>query len=197
MEFSQKLQQLRKQKGITQEELAKSLYVSRTAISKWESGRGYPNLDSLKEIAKYFSTTVDQLLSTDEVLTIAKEDGKNKEKSFCSLLFGLLDVSVILLLFLPFFALKIGDNIQSVGLLYLTNAKPYLIFAYYTIVVCSVSLGIATLVLQNFNGRFWVKSKTIISLSIGIIAVLLFMISSAPYASIFTFALLVIKALHL
>lgn len=53
MEFSQKLQELRKQKGLTQEELAKSLYVSRTAISKWESGRGYPSIDSLKEIANF------------------------------------------------------------------------------------------------------------------------------------------------
>ena len=49
MEFNEKLQELRKSKGLTQEELAKELYVSRTAISKWESGRGYPNIDSLKE----------------------------------------------------------------------------------------------------------------------------------------------------
>ena len=40
MEFHEKLQELRKQKGLTQEELAESLYVSRNAISKWESGRG-------------------------------------------------------------------------------------------------------------------------------------------------------------
>ena len=43
MDFNEKLQQLRRSRGITQEELAEALYVSRTAISKWESGRGYPN----------------------------------------------------------------------------------------------------------------------------------------------------------
>ena len=54
MEFQEKLQQLRKQKGLTQQELADLLYVSRTAVSKWESGRGYPNIDSLKAIAAFF-----------------------------------------------------------------------------------------------------------------------------------------------
>ena len=59
MEFNEKLQELRKGKGLTQEELAEKLFVSRTAISKWESGRGYPSIDSLKELARYFSVTID------------------------------------------------------------------------------------------------------------------------------------------
>ena len=53
MELNEKLLQLRKQKGLTQEALADALFVSRTAISKWESGRGYPNIDSLKAIAQF------------------------------------------------------------------------------------------------------------------------------------------------
>ena len=57
MEFHEKLQELRKSRGLTQEELAEDLYVSRTAVSKWESGRGYPSIDSLKEISKYFSAS--------------------------------------------------------------------------------------------------------------------------------------------
>ena len=61
MEFNEKLQQLRKNKGLTQEELAQEIFVSRTAVSKWESGRGYPNIDSLKELAKFFSVTVDDM----------------------------------------------------------------------------------------------------------------------------------------
>ena len=80
MEFNEKLQELRKQRGLTQEELAQALYVSRTAISKWESGRGYPNIESLKAIAKFFAITIDELLSGDELLTIAEEDNRQKGK---------------------------------------------------------------------------------------------------------------------
>ena len=84
MEFNRKLQELRKRKGLTQEELAEALFVSRTAISKWESGKGYPNIDSLKALAKFFGVTVDELLSGDELLTIAEEDHKQKQSSLRS-----------------------------------------------------------------------------------------------------------------
>ena len=71
MEFNEKLQELRKSRGLTQEELAEALFVSRTAISKWESGRGYPSIDSLKEISKYFSVTIDELMTGEKLISIA------------------------------------------------------------------------------------------------------------------------------
>ena len=61
MEFKEKLQELRKQKGLTQEELAEILFVSRSTISKWESGRGMPNIESLKAISKLFAVTLANL----------------------------------------------------------------------------------------------------------------------------------------
>ena len=78
MEFHEKLQELRKRRGLTQEELAQALCVSRTAISKWESGRGYPGIDSLKAIAAFFAVSIDDLLSGDALLTIAQEEGKRR-----------------------------------------------------------------------------------------------------------------------
>ena len=80
MEFNEKLQELRKQYRLTQEELAESLYVSRTAISKWESGRGFPNIESLKAISKFFSVSLDELLSGEEILAIAENDHKQRKE---------------------------------------------------------------------------------------------------------------------
>ena len=197
MEFNEKLLELRKQKGLTQEELAASLYVSRTAISKWESGRGYPNIESLKAIAKFFSVTVDELLSTDEMLTIAEEDNKRKEKHFRNLVYGLLDICIALLLFLPFFAEDADGIIQSVSLIALDGVQPYLKTAYLAVVSGMTVMGILTLTLQNCQAIAWVKSKTTISLTLGALLVLLFMISSQPYAAVFAFVLLTIKALIL
>jgi len=194
MEFNEKLQELRKQKGLTQEELAEKLYVSRTAISKWESGRGYPNIESLKAIAKFFSVTVDELLSSGEVLTIAEEDNKRKEKQFCDLIYGLLDLCIAMLLFLPFFAEKAEGIIQSVSLIALDGVQPYLKTAYLAVVISMIIMGILILALQNCQWTAWVKSKTTISLILGAIAVLVFMISPQPYAAVFAFALLAMKA---
>ena len=59
MEFNEKLQHLRKENNMTQEQLAERLYVSRAAVSKWESGKGYPNIESLKAISKLFSVSID------------------------------------------------------------------------------------------------------------------------------------------
>ena len=197
MEFNEKLQELRKQKGLTQEELAQSLYVSRTAISKWESGRGYPNIESLKAIAKFFSITVDELLSTDEILTIAEADGKQREKRFTDLFFGLLDLSAILLLLLPLFATESNGIIQGCSLIALDGIRLYLKIAYLSIASGIILTGILTLAMQCVKANAWLKIKCPLSISLSVIAVLIFTISSQPYAAIFAFALLIIKALSL
>lgn len=62
MEFHEKLQELRKSRGLTQEELAEALFVSRTAISKWESGASDPSTSNLLTLAKLFNTTAEELL---------------------------------------------------------------------------------------------------------------------------------------
>jgi transcriptional regulator with XRE-family HTH domain len=197
MEFNEKLQELRKQKGLTQEELAKELFVSRTAISKWESGRGYPNIESLKLIAKFFSVTVDELLSSNEALTLAEESQKETEKRYHNLVFGLLDFSMILLLFLPFFASRTRETVEGVSLLSLEGVRLYLQILYFILVIGTSIFGVVTLALQNCRWTLWLRINAKLSLALSILAVAVFVLSLQPYAAIFTFALLSIKALML
>ena len=193
MEFNEKIQELRKKKGLTQEELAEVLFVSRTAISKWESGRGYPNIDSLKAIAKFFGVTIDQLLSGDELLTIAEEDTRKIENHLRDLVFGLLDCSIVMFFFLPFFGQKSDTAIQGVSLLSLTTIAPYLKTAYFAVVVGITAWGIVTLTLQSCQNTFWLKHKHKLSLLLNTLGALLFIISSQPYAAAFLFLFLIIK----
>ena len=197
MEFNEKLQELRKQKGLTQEELAEMLYVSRAAVSKWESGRGYPNIDSLKAISKFFSVSLDDLLSSDAVLTIAEEESREREKHFRSLVFGLLDCCAAVFLFLPFFGQKAGNAVQGVSLLSLTSIEMYVKTAYLIIIFAVIVCGILQLALQNVRAKFWINNKDKISLGLSAAGVLIFTVSLQPYAAAFMLVFLVIKALML
>ena len=197
MKFNEKLQELRKNKGLTQEELAELLYVSRTAVSKWESGRGYPNIDSLKSIAKIFSITIDELLSSDELLTIAEDDNAKKCTHLYDLVFGLLDISVSILLFFPFFGQREGEHIKALSLLSLTDLSPYLMAAYFGAVISIAIFGIITLAMQNFEHKFWASLKEKLSLLLNLIGAGLFVVSLQPYAAIFMLLILTIKVLML
>jgi transcriptional regulator with XRE-family HTH domain len=197
MELNEKLHELRKQKGLTQEELAELLFVSRTAVSKWESGRGYPNIDSLKAIATFFHVTIDELLSSDELLTIAEEDTKQKENHLRDLVFGLLDCSIAMFFFLPFFGQNAAGMIEEVSLLSLNAIAPYMKAVYFAAVIAMIAFGILTLALQNCRQAFWVKNKSKLSLGINASGAFLFIISSQPYAAAFLFIFLVIKVFML
>ena len=67
MTFGEKLKSLRQQNNMTQDELAERLYVTRTAVSKWENDRGFPGIDSLKQISALFGVSLDDLISDDDV----------------------------------------------------------------------------------------------------------------------------------
>ena len=68
MTFAEKLKELRKQKGISQEQLAEKIYVSRQAITKWESGNGIPDIENLISISNLFNESLDSLLSEEKSL---------------------------------------------------------------------------------------------------------------------------------
>ncbi len=81
LNISKCISQKRKEKGITQEQLANYIGVSKASVSKWESGQSYPDILLLPEIATYFNITVDELIGYSPQLT--KEDIKKIYKKFC------------------------------------------------------------------------------------------------------------------
>lgn len=76
MEIGEKIRELRTNAGLTQDELAAKLLVTRTAVSKWETGRGWPGVDSLKLIADEFGVSIDSLVSAEDVQV--KRDAEDK-----------------------------------------------------------------------------------------------------------------------
>lgn len=64
---------LRKEKNITQQQLADILQVSVKAVSKWECGEGYPSLQSLKDLSDFYGVTVDEIINGERNKTEAKE----------------------------------------------------------------------------------------------------------------------------
>lgn len=70
MTLAEKLKEARRQSGLSQEQLAEKLSVSRSAIAKWESGKGMPDVENLKATAKLLNVSVDYLLNDGEAKDI-------------------------------------------------------------------------------------------------------------------------------
>ncbi|TCL59052.1 DNA-binding XRE family transcriptional regulator [Kineothrix alysoides] len=81
MNMAEKLQLLRKNKGLSQEELADLIGVSRQAVGKWEAGKFYPDIDKLVQLGELYSISLDRLIKdTDDCnLRIEERDGEKED----------------------------------------------------------------------------------------------------------------------
>ena len=197
MEFHEKLQELRKNRGLTQEELAEVLFVSRTAISKWESGRGYPNIDSLKAISTYFSVTIDDLLSGEKLISIAEKENKSNIQNICDLLFGMIDVCFFLLIVLPLYPNKVDGHIYSVNLLNYVETMSLNRIIYWGMFITLIGIGVIKVVLIKLKIEKGHKLMIYISIGINIMTVLFLALTRATYAIAVAFLLFVIKGILL
>ena len=193
MEFNEKLQGLRKEKGLTQEELAEVLYVSRTAVSKWESGRGYPNIESLKDISKFFSVSIDDLLSGEKLLSIAEKENKSNIRGMCDLLYGIVDLLSFMLIALPLYPNTIDGFIYSVNLLNYKEISPVILSVYWIAFVLLFIIGVAEVVLTKSKKEKANKSVTEISLVFNILLVVFLALTGEVYAVVVAFLMMVIK----
>lgn len=195
MEFNEKLQELRKSKGLTQEELAEKLYVSRTAVSKWESGRGYPNIDSLKEISMFFSVSIDELLSSEKLLFIAEKENKTNIKNICELLFSIIDLFYVFLIVLPLYPDTVNGFVYSVSLLNYTEISEFNKIIYFISFFSLIILGILKLIFTKVKKERFNNILTVASVVLNILIVLLFAITREVYALILVFIFLITKSL--
>ena len=192
MEFNEKLQELRKSKGLTQEELAKELFVSRTAVSKWESGRGYPSIDSLKEISRFFSVTIDELICPGEIIIAAEDEKRETIGKYTSLVCGLLDVLSALLLFLPVFGN--GEKSAAAPLFGLTGISLWILIVYAAITGITVINGICAVIISRFDKPVLNRNLLFTGIALSVLSVILFIVTRQPYAGMFCFTVLMIKA---
>ena len=190
MEFNEKLQQLRKSRGLTQEELAEALFVSRTAVSKWESGRGYPNIDSLKELSRFFSVKIDDLICSEEIISAAENEKKEFIGKYLSFLCGALDVFLAVLLFIPVFGNGAGS---AVSLFDLTSVNPW-IKAVFVIVLCLMGLqGICAIIISRLDKPAWNRYGITAGMVLSILGSAVFVLTRQPYPGFICLTALVIK----
>lgn len=195
MDFGEKLKALRTERGLTQEQLAARLYVSRTAVSKWETGGGSPNLDSLQAVARLFDVSVDDLLSTDDLIVLARDERRSTARSSGMLSFGLLDVLAVVFAFIPLYGVDDGSFVRMANLVdYGASVDFGASFAVMAAAVVSLMfVGAVEIVLAAAGSRRAARIVALVGFAVQALAVVLFASTMQPYATTLMFALLLAK----
>lgn len=115
MQFSEKLKKLRADKGVSQSELAEKIYVSRSAVAKWENGLGLPSSESLSLLAEFFGVDKSELLSDPETanVIITKNNKLSKQKLWIIILVTLSCVLIAIAAILIPFAVSNYDPLHG------------------------------------------------------------------------------------
>ena len=142
MNFSENLQTLRKAKGISQEQLAEQLDVSRQAVSKWETDGGYPEIDKIVALCEIFGCTMDELITGK--ISVDKNDLRQKhERHYKSFSIQIATGVFLILLGVAANALLGGDDLLPESLLYFTTSLLFVLMgiAVFLFVIGRISHG--------------------------------------------------------
>jgi len=194
MELSKKIKQIRNDNKLTQEQFAEKMLVSRTAVSKWENGTCYPSIDSLKYLAKTFNVSLDKLLSSEEILEIAKTENQSNMSKYNGLLFCLLDIVKILFIFLPLYSYETNDFVYSVSLFNSNDLGTILKIIFILIFITFLVLGIIELIF-NYKGNNSLINR--ISLFFDAISIFILLFTKQPYVISLMFVIFIIKIIML
>ncbi len=119
MAFSDKLRQLRAEKGISQAKLAEDIHISRSAVAKWENGLGLPSAESLKFLADYFDMSPEELIADPETERTSVEKNRTIEDQsrLIILLLCAIGAVAIIMAFLYFEALRYSIELNLLGVI--------------------------------------------------------------------------------
>lgn len=192
MEFHEKLQKLRKERGITQEELAAALFVSRAAISKWESGRGYPNIESLKQLSSFFCVSVDELIRSEDVIALAEKEKQASIHQYTCLVCSIVDALLGVLLILPVFATGEAAHASGAVFALLKNAL-WIKIIFIGVISLTAINGICGIVLHSLDKPLWSRCVLRIGMVMTLLGTMTFIASRQPYAAMLFLIVLVVK----
>lgn len=198
MELNEKIKKYRKEAGLSQEDLASKIYVSRTLITKYESGSAFPTQENLEKIAIAFNVKVEDLLSDKEKNEIVEKSFKTNQRFWMilSICFTLISIILLLLSVIPFYQYSSYDY-SAVS--YPDNPTPVHVTGYASIIgatlragnpisvinivllVCSIIISLLSF--TNLNSKV-LKIIKLVSIVIFVASVALFFISFAIFVSI-------------
>ena len=171
--------------------------MSRTAISKWESGRGYPSIDSLKEISNYFSVTIDDLLSGEKLLSLAERENKSNMQGMCDLLTGILDLFSLTLIVLPLYPEPADGFVFSVNLFVYTQTTAFNRAVYWILYLALAAAGAVKVLLLSCKVKKGQRILTAVSMALSAFTVLFLAMTREAYATTLAFLLFLIKGILL
>lgn len=175
--FSSKLKQLRLEKCLTQEQLAKQLFVSRTLITKYETGKVIPSKDNLEKIAKYFNVDISLLFNNDDTLELVLDKNKNDNYKLVNNILIILTIVLLLtfviIAFIPLitsfkyvYPIPPGQNIPnreyvtlSIVMSSLNNHNP---IGLLTFLFCLINSGLGFTNLFIINNKYLLISHYVL-----------------------------------
>ncbi len=172
MNITERIHQLRKEKGISQEELACQLGVSRQAISKWESGQSMPDIEKIILLSEYFEVTTDYLLKGTEHAQTEKSVKNTDFSPIFNAVATALDLFGVILSCLLWFSTQEADAVIAGSVLIIAGVM------IHTIGICLASAQ------NRISGRlkFWRVNIWIVSfLPLSLIYNLITARLAAPY----------------
>lgn len=194
MNFPTKLKSLRKEKGLTQEELASAIHVSRTLISKYENGAVEPTRENAELLAQFFGIKLSELLDQDDVahLALKRSDAGEITNRVINILAVIISVISTILAFVPCVIVREYIYNGEPGCLpavsyinfspleiTLSNGNPFVLI-YLIVAIATIVLGLLCLFLPKYK---WLRITSYIIFGISVFLLLAAIISVISCAS--------------